>query len=60
MRRAAIDGEKCFLDDDMYRYETNHCMIYLATELSVQAAHCNLSRASETIGGWVGAPVRTA
>jgi hypothetical protein len=46
--------------DDANQYESNRCMTYLATDLSVQAATSNLSRASETIGGWVGAEVCTA
>jgi hypothetical protein len=32
---------------------------YLATNLGIQAATSNLPRASETIGGWIGAEVRT-
>ena len=43
----------------MWHYSSLACLLaYLATDLRIQTATPNLSRASETVGGWIGTKVR--
>jgi len=54
-----IDGVQVVLSTIYCSMRDIFVTTYLATDLGIQTATANLSRASEAIGGWIGAEVRT-